>query len=92
MFHGISRDAVHAARALSKAGDDFLVQSLVGGAAGSVVLMLAALGVYGVVGLTVATRTREIAIRAALGATRARLLGMVLMDVAKLATPGVIVA
>lgn len=70
---------------------DFLKQSMIGGGAGSVILMLAALGVYGVVGLTVATRTREMAIRAAIGATRPRLLGMILFDVAKLATPGVIV-
>jgi predicted permease len=70
---------------------DFLKQSMIGGGAGSVMLMLAALGVYGVVGLTVATRTREMAVRAALGATRRRLLGMILFDVVKLATPGVIV-
>jgi predicted permease len=70
---------------------DFLKQSMIGGSAGGVILMLAALGVYGVVGLTVATRTREMAIRAALGATRRRLLGMILFDVVKLATPGVIV-
>jgi predicted permease len=69
---------------------DFLKQSMIGGGAGSVILMLAALGVYGVVGLTVATRTREMAVRAALGATRRRLLGMILFDVVKLATPGVI--
>jgi predicted permease len=70
---------------------DFLTQSMVAGAAGGVILMLAALGVYGVVGLTVATRTREMAIRAALGATRRRLLGMILFDVVKFSTPGVII-
>ena len=70
---------------------DFLTQSLVAGVAGSVVLMLAALGVYGVVGLTVAARTREIAVRAVLGATRGRLMAMILFDVVRLATPGLIV-
>ena len=70
---------------------DFLVQSAVAGAAGSVILMLAALGIYGVVGLMVATRTREIAVRVALGASRRRVLGMILFDVVKLVMPGVAV-
>jgi putative ABC transport system permease protein len=70
---------------------DFLVQSAVAGTAGSVILMLAALGVYGVVGLMVASRTREIAVRVALGASRRRVLSMILLDVVKLAMPGVAV-
>ncbi|MFH1604049.1 MAG: ABC transporter permease, partial [Pseudomonadota bacterium] len=44
---------------------DFLVQSAVAGLSGGVILMLAAIGIYGVVGLMVATRTREIAVRVA---------------------------
>jgi hypothetical protein len=71
--------------------NDFFTQSAVGGIAGGVVLMLAALGVYGVVGLMVATRTREIAVRAALGASRRRVLGMIVFDVVKLVLPGVVV-
>ena len=39
----------------------------------------------------VATRTRELAVRGALGATRRRVLGMVLFDVVKLVLPGVVV-
>lgn len=69
---------------------DFLVQSAVMGVAGSVILTLAALGIYGVVGLMVATRTREIAVRAALGASRRGVLAMILFDVVKLVTPGVV--
>lgn len=72
-----------------KSVDDFFTQSMVGITVGSVLLLLAALGVYGVVGLMVATRVREIAVRVALGASRAQVLRMVLLDVAKLAAPGV---
>jgi predicted permease len=71
--------------------NDFLTQSTVAAMAGGVILVLAALGIYGVVGLMVATRKREIAVRVALGASRARVIGMILFDVVKLATPGVFV-
>jgi ABC-type antimicrobial peptide transport system permease subunit len=70
---------------------DFLTQSAVAAGAGGVILMLAALGIYGVVGLIVATRTRELAVRAALGATRRRVLGMIIVDVVKLVLPGIVV-
>jgi putative ABC transport system permease protein len=69
--------------------DDFLNQSAVGGITGGVALVLAALGIYGVVGLMVATRTREIAVRVTLGASRVRVMGMILLDVIKLVAPGV---
>jgi predicted permease len=71
--------------------DDFLRASTVAAGAGSIILALSALGVYGVVGLMVATRTRELAVRSALGASRRRVLGMVLFDVVKLVLPGVVV-
>jgi putative ABC transport system permease protein len=71
--------------------NDFLTQSAVAAVAGGVVLLLAALGIYGVIGLMVATRTREIAVRAALGATRWRVLVMIICDVVKLVLPGTLV-
>ena len=71
--------------------NDFLTQSAVAAAAGGVILLLAALGIYGVIGLMVATRTREIAVRAALGATRRRMLAMIVGDVVKLVLPGTVV-
>ncbi|HEY7336899.1 MAG TPA: ABC transporter permease [Bryobacteraceae bacterium] len=69
--------------------DNFLKQSAIAGAAGGVILILAALGIYGVVGLMVAARTREIAVRVALGASRLRVLRMILFDVVRLTAPGV---
>jgi predicted permease len=63
----------------------------VAGALGLLALLLAAIGVYGVVALVTANRAREIGVRMALGATRERVLGAVLRDAVRLATPGLAV-
>jgi predicted permease len=59
------------------------------GAFGLVALILAAAGIYGVAAYSVARRTREIGVRAALGATRAQLVMMVLWESARRVGAGV---
>jgi predicted permease len=69
--------------------EDLIAESASVAFAGGIVLVLAALGVLGVIGFMVATRTREIAVRMALGASRPRVFGLLLSDVVKLVLPGV---
>lgn len=54
-------------------------------------LLLAVIGVYGVLSFDVSRRTREIGIRSALGASRARIAGNTLTDAARLTMVGLVI-
>jgi putative ABC transport system permease protein len=75
-------------RTASMAGRRFVMGLVV--AFGLLALTLAAVGVFGVVALTVAERTREMGIRLALGAPPRRLTVMVVVQVLGVATAGVV--
>ena len=75
---------------LDKSIGDLIAEGTAVGVAGSAVLVLAGLGIIGVVAFMVTTRTRELALRMALGATRLRVFRLMLTDVVRLVIPGVI--
>ena len=57
----------------------------------STAILLAAIGIYGLMSYWVSQRTYEIGLRLAIGATRTRILGMVLAQALRISVAGVIV-
>jgi len=85
----VAAGVVTGERLVRRGRSELVMGSTLSAVAGGAALLLAALGIFGVVGFMVATRTREIGIRIALGASRSRVLRGVLADAAKLASWGV---
>jgi predicted permease len=96
---GALRDAdqglrVRRARAYTDLVDESIgterTMAAIGGVFGALALLVAALGLFGLLAFQVARRTNELGLRMALGAGRASLMGLVLRDVAVMVACGIV--
>jgi ABC-type antimicrobial peptide transport system permease subunit len=67
------------------------IMATLGGLFGVLALVVAAIGLFGLLAFQVSRRTNEFGVRMALGATRGAMIGLVLCDVAGLAVAGVLI-
>jgi predicted permease len=81
---------VHAQSLVDQAGNSQRVSARIAGSLGVLAILLAAIGIYGVVAFAVSRRIREIGLRMAMGAARGAVLREVLRDALVLAVPGLL--
>jgi ABC-type antimicrobial peptide transport system permease subunit len=67
------------------------VAAMITGVLGAVGLLLAAVGLYGIMAYSANRRTREMGIRVALGARRGDVLGMMMQEGVRLASLGIVI-
>jgi ABC-type antimicrobial peptide transport system permease subunit len=67
------------------------IMATLGGAFGLLALIVASLGVFGVLAFQVTRRTNELGVRMALGATRGAMMRLVLSQVAWMVVPGLVI-
>jgi predicted permease len=91
---GVNRSFALTTRTLQEQVDESMrlprALGLLSGFFGSLALLLASIGLYGILSYGVARRRNEIGVRVALGATQQRIIGMVVGDVGRLVVAGVI--
>jgi putative ABC transport system permease protein len=89
---GFSRPNVVTGPGLVRDGmSDLMQQSTLSAVFAVVALALSALGIYGVVAFMVTSRTREMGVRIALGASRRHVMNTVFWDTCKLIVPGLVI-
>jgi predicted permease len=76
---------------VNRATQDQRASGQIAGGIGLLVLILSAMGVYGVVALAITNRTREIGLRIAMGATRGLVIRGIFADALRMAGPGLVV-
>lgn len=67
------------------------IMATVGGFFGALALIVAAIGLFGLLAFQVSRRTNELGVRMALGATRRAMIGLVLRDVSGMVVAGILI-